>query len=84
MDHFSSPLDRQKYMVARQISKDGQYNGRTSAVIYLPSNNSTRSTSPSSVISSPIPKLRKCSEPSIMTESVARYDLKLTETIVTV
>lgn len=70
MDHFSSPLDRQKYMVARQISKDGQYNGRTSAVIYLPSNNSTRSTSPSSVISSPIPKLRKCSEPSIMTESV--------------
>ena len=80
MDHFSSPLDREKYMAARQISKDEQHKGRSSPVIYLPSHNSTlpssptSPSSPSSVISSPIPKLRKCSEPSIMTELPVRYD----------
>ena len=71
VDHFSSPLDREKYMAARQISKDEQHKGRSSPVIYLTTHNSTppmSPTSPSSVISSPIPKLRKRSEPSIMTE----------------
>ncbi|VDI25310.1 Hypothetical predicted protein [Mytilus galloprovincialis] len=44
LEQFTSPLDREKYMAARQISKEA----RRSPVIFLPSHNSTPSTSPSS------------------------------------
>ncbi|XP_071180234.1 uncharacterized protein [Mytilus edulis] len=67
LEQFTSPLDREKYMAARQISKEA----RRSPVIFLPSHNSTPSTSPSSVVSSPLAKLRKCSDPTVMSETLS-------------
>ena len=58
MEHFTSELDREKYMAARQISKDG----RASPIIFMPALNASPS---SSIVSSPLAKLRKCSEPSL-------------------
>lgn len=69
LEQFTSPLDREKYMAARQISKEA----RRSPVIFLPSHNSTPSTSPSSVVSSPLAKLRKCSDPTVMSETLSGY-----------
>lgn len=78
---FMSPVEREKYIAAKQISKDEQYKGRISPVIFLPSHNSTPSTSPSSVISSPIPKLRKCSEPYIPTDLPTGFRQRKVQTL---